>query len=75
MNFDDFQITNDSISGNGEDYIGNFYIKGIVNGDHIKFTKSYTTGHHTEWIYWGIAKDNKIEGKWGEDITSPEGVF
>lgn len=41
----------------------------------VDFIKTYTNNHQHGWTYWGLANNNKIEGKWGESKTSAQGEF
>ena len=75
MDIHKLQFINNTIQGEGEDDHGKFEITGTILGEEIDFKKRYTSNNHIEWAYWGIAKDNKIEGKWGSQKPHHEGVF
>ena len=73
MKFEKFvleKVHDGKIGGHGADSQGRFEIKGNFNeaSNEVYFVKTYENG--LKWDYWGILKNNQIQGEWG--VKKPE---
>lgn len=55
-------VTDIAVSGYGSDAVGQFLVKGSVDGDSVKFVKKYIGQHMVN--YSGVMRGNVIQGKW-----------